>query len=63
MYSDDEIKEMEENTGEYINIDRFVKTREYRNIDPTDHDDYNVSLEKMTDRFIEIIYINKDDIN
>ena len=62
MYSDDQIQEMIE-SGEYINIDSFVKTKDFRNIDPTDYDDYNVLLNNLTERFIEIIYINKDDIN
>ena len=62
MYSDEKIQEMIE-SGEYINIDSFVKTKEFRNIDFTDYDDYNVLLNKLTERFIEIIYINKDDIN
>ena len=62
MYSDEQIQEMIE-SGEYINIDSFVKTKEFRNIDFTDYDDYNVLLNKLSERFIEIIYINKDDIN
>ena len=62
MYSDEQIQEMIE-SGEYINIDSFVKTKDFRNIDPTDYDDYNVLLNNLTERFIEIIYINKDDIN
>ena len=62
MYSDEQIQEMIE-SGEYINIDSFVKTKEFRNIDFTDYDDYNVLLNNLTERFIEIIYINKDDIN
>jgi hypothetical protein len=62
MYSDDEIQEMME-SGEYINIDSFVGTKEFRNIDPTGYGDYNVLIEKLTERFIEIIYINNDDIN
>ena len=63
MYSDDEIKEMEESTGKDIIIDSFVETKEFRNIDPTGYDDYDVLIEKLTERFIEIIYINNDDIN
>ena len=62
MYSDEEIQEMIE-SGEYVNIGSFVRTKEFRHIDFTDYDDYNVLINKLSERFIEIIYINKDDIN
>jgi hypothetical protein len=62
-YTAEQVEEIEEQTGQRRIWNSFIETKEYKNLDIMDYEDYDVFYKEMIDRFNEIIYISKKDIN